>query len=94
MPELLAMVGAGIGMVGGPAQAAGLSAVPSSQSGLAAGIMSTMRYVGGMAGIAVISTVLIADEPVGIMQQSKLCFGIYIGTYVFAFLLALGIRKE
>ena len=87
----LALVGAGIGMVTGPAQAAALSIVPSEQSGVAAGILSTMRYIGGMAGIAIISTILIADDPAGIMQQSKLCFGIYIGTYAFAFLLALGI---
>lgn len=90
----LALVGAGIGMVSGPAQSAGLSAVPPDQSGVAAGIMSTMRYLGGMAGIAIISTILIADDPGGIMQQSKLCFGIYIGTYAVALLLALGIPKQ
>lgn len=87
----LALVGGGIGMVTGPAQSAALSTVPSSQSGVAAGILSTMRYIGGMAGIAIISAILIADDPAGLMFQSKLCFGIYAGTYAFALLLALGI---
>lgn len=90
----LALVGAGIGMVTGPAQAAALSAVPPEHSGVAAGILSTMRYIGGIAGIAIFSTILIADDPAGIMQQSKLCFGIYIGAYAVAFLLALGIPAQ
>jgi EmrB/QacA subfamily drug resistance transporter len=91
MPISLALVGAGIGLVNGPSQAAALSAVRPEQSGVAAGILSTMRYLGGIAGITIISTILIDTDPAGILRQSKLCFSIYIGANVFAFLLALGI---
>ena len=94
MPVSLALVGSGIGMVTGPAQSAALSAVPAEQSGVAAGILSTMRYLGGIAGITIISTILISTDPAGILQQNKICFGIYIGVYVFALLLALAIPRH
>ena len=94
MPVSLALVGSGIGMVSGPAQAAALSAVPSGQSGVAAGILSTMRYLGGIAGITIISTILIDTDPAGILRQNKICFGIYIGAYIFALLLALAIPRR
>ena len=94
MPVSLALVGSGIGMVTGPAQSAALSAVPAEQSGVAAGILSTMRYLGGIAGITIISTILISTDPAGILQQNKVCFGIYIGVYVFALLLALTLPRH
>ncbi len=84
----LALVGAGIGVVSGPAQAAGLSAVHRDHSGVGAGILSTMRYLGGMAGIAIISTILTETDPVGMLEQSKLCFQIYIGFTLLAIMLA------
>jgi MFS family permease len=94
MPISLALVGAGIGVVTGPAQAAALSAVRPEQSGVAAGILSTMRYLGGIAGITIISTILVATDAAGILRQSKICFAIYIGTYAFAFLLALAVPRH
>jgi len=94
MPVSLALVGSGIGMVTGPAQSAALSAVPAEQGGVAAGILSTMRYLGGIAGITIISTILTSTDPAGILQQNKVCFGIYIGVYVFALLLALTLPRH
>lgn len=85
----LAWVGGGIGMVMGPAQAAALSAISPEQSGVASGILSTMRYIGGVAGITIISTVLTDADPATMLEQNKLCFGIYVGVYLFALLLAL-----
>ena len=85
----LAWVGGGIGMVMGPAQAAALSAIPPEQSGVASGVLSTMRYLGGVAGITIISTVLTDADPAVMLEQNKLCFGIYVGVYLFALLLAL-----
>jgi len=94
MPISLALVGSGIGMVTGPAQSAALSAVLPEQSGVAAGILSTMRYLGGIAGITIISIILVGTDPAGILQQNKICFGIYIGVYAFALLLALAIPRR
>jgi len=85
----LAWVGGGIGMVMGPAQAAALSAVPSEQSGVASGVLSTMRYLGGVAGITIISTVLTDTDPAAMLEQNKFCFAIYVVVYLFALLLAL-----
>ncbi len=85
----LAWVGAGVGIVTGPAQAAALSAVSPEQSGVASGVLSTMRYIGGVAGITIISTVLTNTDPAAMLAQSKLCFGIYVGVYFFALLLAM-----
>jgi len=85
----LAWVGGGIGMVMGPAQAAALSAISSEQSGVASGVLSTMRYLGGVAGITIISTVLTDADPAVMLEQNKLCFGIYVGVYLFALLLAM-----
>ena len=85
----LAWVGGGIGMVMGPAQAAALSAISPEQSGMASGVLSTMRYLGGVAGITIIWTVLTDADPAAMLEQNKLCFGIYVGVYLFALLLAL-----
>jgi hypothetical protein len=58
----LGMLGAGLGMTSAPSQSAAMSDIPRDKSGMAAGITSTMRYVGGMAGITVLGLVL-TDTP-------------------------------
>lgn len=57
IPGLLLM-GTGIGLSSPPAQAAAMSAAPREGSGMAGGVLSTMRYVGGVAGIAVMGAML------------------------------------
>jgi MFS family permease len=57
MPGMLLM-GLGVGITGPPAQAASMSTVGPEQSGMAGGIVSTMRYIGGVAGATVLSTLL------------------------------------
>ncbi len=54
----LALLGAGLGLSSPAAQTASLSAVPREQSATAAGVGSTMRYLGAVAGIAVLGRVL------------------------------------
>jgi EmrB/QacA subfamily drug resistance transporter len=51
----IVLIGAGIGLTTGPAQAAGLSAIPSEQAGAASGVLSTMRYVGGVIGSGLVA---------------------------------------
>ncbi len=94
IPISLALVGSGIGLVTGPAQSAALSAVSPEQSGAAAGVLSTMRYLGGIAGITIISTILVDSDPAGILQQNKTCFGIYIAAHILALLLALALPRR
>lgn len=57
----LALLGAGIGLSTPAAQAASLSSVAPAHSGMAAGVGSTVRYLGAVAGIAVLARGLDLD---------------------------------
>lgn len=58
VPWALAILGIGIGLVTPAAQNASLSAVAQERSGMAAGVSSTMRYLGGIIGIAILGRLL------------------------------------
>jgi MFS family permease len=55
------LVGVGLGLGTAPAQAAALSAVRVEQSGMAAGATSTLRYLGSVATILMLSVILSGD---------------------------------
>jgi MFS family permease len=57
MPGML-LIGAGIGMTSPPAQAAAMSTVGREQSGMAGGVVSTLRYIGGVAGTTALGVLL------------------------------------
>jgi MFS family permease len=57
MPGML-LIGAGVGMTSPPAQAASMSAVRRDQSGMAGGVVSTMRYIGGVVGTTMLGALL------------------------------------
>lgn len=57
LPGLMLM-GAGLGLTSAPSQAAAMSHAPRESAGMAAGALSTMRYVGGVIGIAVLGALL------------------------------------
>ncbi|HYE90942.1 MAG TPA: MFS transporter, partial [Terriglobales bacterium] len=57
----LILLGVGIGVSTSPSQAAALSAIDSSQAGVASGALSTMRYVGGVLGSGLVA--LLAASP-------------------------------
>ena len=54
----LALLGLGLGLATPAAQSASMSAVRAELAGMAAGISSTMRYLGGIVGVAVMSLLL------------------------------------
>lgn len=54
----LALLGLGIGFSTSPSQAAAASAVSREQAGAAAGALSTMRYLGGVSGSAVVALIV------------------------------------
>ncbi|MCE0763778.1 MFS transporter [Pseudonocardia kujensis] len=59
----LALLGLGVGLATPAAQAASLAAVPRDHSGAAAGIGSTMRYLGGIVGVAALGRLVdLADD--------------------------------
>ena len=57
VPGML-LIGLGLGMTSPPAQAASMSTVGRDQAGMAGGVLSTMRYLGGVAGITVLGALL------------------------------------
>lgn len=54
----LALFGGGLGLASTAAQDASLGAVDRTRSGMAAGVSSSMRYLGGIAGVAVLARTL------------------------------------
>ncbi|GAA0942784.1 MFS transporter [Pseudonocardia zijingensis] len=63
----LAVLGVGVGLATPAAQSASLTAVAREHSGAAAGIGTTMRYLGGVVGVALLGRLvdLTGDRPVG-----------------------------
>ena len=57
----LLLLGAGLGLSSPAAQSASLSAVAPGKSGMAAGVSSTMRYLGAVIGIALLGRLLDLD---------------------------------
>jgi MFS family permease len=51
------VLGLGLGITSAPSQAAAISDAPRESSGMAAALLSTMRYLGGVAGIVALGLV-------------------------------------
>jgi EmrB/QacA subfamily drug resistance transporter len=94
MPFALSLVGAGIGMANGPLQSIALSAVESDQSGVASGMISTLRYLGGIIGITIISLLLVSSEPEVQLQQNVVCFGLYFIANLIALVMTFMLPRK
>jgi EmrB/QacA subfamily drug resistance transporter len=84
VPPLL-LVGMGVGLSAAPSQAAALSAVPRESAGMAAGVQSTLRYLGGVLSITLLSSIT-QDSAVDWRAHR-----ILLGAFVAALTLALGL---
>jgi hypothetical protein len=73
-------------MTSPPAQAASMSTVGHDQAGMAGGVLSTMRYLGGVAGITVLGA-LLTDSASSTAHQRPVVA--YAGALVVAALLSL-----
>ncbi len=62
---LLAVAGVGGGLAGAAQQAAAVESVPPQQAGVASGIFSTSRYVGGIAGAVALAGLLDGRQGTG-----------------------------
>jgi len=80
------LMGLGLGMTSPPAQAAAMSTVSRQQAGMAGGMMSTMRYLGGVAGISALGA-LLTDSANPISHQRPVL--VYAGALVLAAALSL-----
>jgi MFS family permease len=85
----LALLGVGLGLCGPAAQTASLSAVSSARSGMAAGVSSTMRYLGGVTGIAFLGRALDLDGTrAAVLTEHHHIIEIFIGVLVLGLLCA------
>ena len=87
----LFLVGAGLGLNTGPAQATVLSAVREKDAGMASGALSVMRYLGSITGIALLGFLLAQTQIPGIPRY-QLGFQIYGSAFLLCALLSLGMK--
>jgi MFS family permease len=85
MPGML-LIGAGVGLTSPPAQAAAMGTVDREQSGMGGGVVSTMRYIGGVAGMSAFGA-LLADPFSPASHQRPLY--VYAGALIAAAALSL-----
>ncbi|PRX50085.1 EmrB/QacA subfamily drug resistance transporter [Prauserella shujinwangii] len=78
LPAFL-LAGLGFGLCGPSLQIGALSGVTESESGLASGLIETMREIGGAAGVAAVSTVLVAGTGLGGFHTAFAAIGILAG---------------
>ncbi len=86
----LTLVGTGLGLATSPSQSSAMSTIPAHQSGMAAGSLSTSRYLGGVLGISVLGALLAADGGAESHRTAALCYAAALVIAGFAALLLPG----
>lgn len=88
----LVLLGLGIGLTSPAAQTASLSAIDASRSGMAAGVSSTMRYLGGVAGIALLGRLLdLDDSRAQVLAEHETVLSVFAGALVLGLGCALAL---
>lgn len=82
----LTLLGAGIGLAGAPTQASAMNVVEPSQAGVAAGMFTTLRYLGGVVGMAILSLALGGDARHADPSRHAASIPFYAGALVLALL--------
>jgi EmrB/QacA subfamily drug resistance transporter len=78
----LVVVGIGTGLSSAPVQTAAIEAAAASESGQAAGLFSTMRYLGSILGSALMAAILVGDVPS--IDSFRVLFGLLTVTALAA----------
>jgi EmrB/QacA subfamily drug resistance transporter len=74
----LAVLGLGVGLATPAAQSASLAAVPREGSGAAAGIGSTMRYLGGVVGVALLGRLVdLTGDRSTVLGEHQIVLGVF-----------------
>ncbi len=87
----LVMLGAGLGLSSAPSQAAAMSAVGRDDAGMAAGAVSTARYIGGVVGISALGYVLARAGEAGSAEAHMSAGVVYATALVAATMCALAL---
>jgi len=84
----LLVLGLGLGLCNAPAQSASMGEVHPDQAGMAAGVSSTMRYLGGIFSILVLGVVLGSDDTVNVTRHEFMIW-LFTGAVVVSALISL-----
>jgi MFS family permease len=84
----LLLFGVGMGLSSAPAQSASMAAIAPEQAGMAAGVSSTMRYLGGITSILVLGAVLGDDASVS-MERHDIMVRLFAGAIALSGLACL-----
>jgi MFS family permease len=81
----MVLLGVGLGLANPAAQAASLAGISRADSGMAAGVGSTMRYLGGIVGIALLRRVIDGAASVdAVLAQHNLLLDVFVGVLIAA----------
>lgn len=91
----LILLGAGLGLAASPAQASAMSAAPREESGMASALLAMLRYLGGVAGIVVLSFVWSApDEPDRVLLEHGHAIMLFGAALAFAVVASVFLPRE
>lgn len=90
----LVLIGAGLGLSTAGVQASAMSAVEAQKSGMAAGVLSITRYIGGVAGVAVLGMTLAHQHVDAVIASHRTALLVFAGALGAAALCALGLLRR
>ncbi len=79
----------GLGLANGPSQSAAMATVDRNMSGIASGVMSTFRYLGGVVGISVLALLLSAPASAQSLDQYHQAIMVFAGSFFVAAVVSL-----
>ena len=81
----LVLLGVGIGLSTPAVQTAAMAAVERAKSGMAAGVSSTARYLGGVIGVGVVSTLMAgAADPLAAHRTAAHVLAVVLAVAILA----------
>ncbi len=90
----LMLLGFGLALTTAPSQTSAMGAVDRARSGMAAGMMSTTRYLGGVAGIAVLGGLLAQGGATATPEQHHAAMIVFGGALAVSALVALALPRR
>ena len=85
----LILGGVGLGLANGPSQSAAMATIDRAMSGIASGVISTFRYLGGVVGISVLALLLSAPASAQSLAQYHQAIVVFAGSFFAAAMVAL-----
>ena len=85
----LVLGGAGLGLANGPSQSAAMGTVDQKLSGIASGVLSTCRYLGGVVGISILGLLLSAPDSAQSLSQYHQAILVFAGSFLIAAMVSL-----